>query len=144
MPEPQDIAQTADGNGQPCPPSFEQALDELEQIVHQLEEGDVGLAAGLEHYEKGIGLLKQCYALLERAERRIELLSGVDAAGNPITEPLADETMSLEEKSQNRARRRTKPKTKPVADDRADEVGRMVDEVPDSAEIRFDEPGSLF
>ena len=32
-------------------------------------------------------LLKQCYELLERAERRIELLCGVDADGNPITEP---------------------------------------------------------
>ncbi len=136
----------ADGNGQPCPPSFEQALDELEQIVHQLEEGDIGLAAGLEHYEKGIGLLKQCYSLLERAERRIELLSGVDAAGNPITEPLADETMSLEEKSQNRARRRAKPKTKADVDSNvgAGDTRRIADEPADSADIRFDGPGSLF
>ncbi|HQU44917.1 MAG TPA: exodeoxyribonuclease VII small subunit, partial [Pirellulales bacterium] len=88
-------------SSEPCPPSFEQALEQLEHIVHQLEEGEIGLAEALDHYEKGIGLLKQCYGLLERAERRIELLSGVDAAGNPITQPFSDDgAMSLDEKSQ--------------------------------------------
>ncbi len=35
-------------------------------------------------------LLRRCHDLLQRAERRIELLSGVDAEGNPITTPLED------------------------------------------------------
>ena len=133
MEQPLDTA----ADGQPCPPGFEQALDELEQIVHQLEEGEIGLAAALDHYEKGIGLLKQCYGLLERAERRIELLSGVDASGKPITEPFGDDgSLSLDEKSQNRGRRRTRPEAKVALRDR-----------PESAElpqVRVDEPGSLF
>jgi len=92
-----------------CPPSFEQALVQLEQIVRQLEDGEIGLAESLSHYEQGVKLLKQCYGLLERAERRIELVSGIDAEGHPIAEPFDDEsTLALEAKSQPRTRRRNK------------------------------------
>ena len=42
-----------------------------------------GLNESLERYEEGVKLLRQSYELLQRAERRIELLSGVDAEGNP-------------------------------------------------------------
>jgi exodeoxyribonuclease VII small subunit len=65
--------------------SFEEALSSLEQIVQELEEGKLGLAESLSRYEQGVNLLKQCHQQLERAERRIELLTGVDAAGNPVT-----------------------------------------------------------
>ena len=47
------------------PPSFEQALASLEQIVHDLEEGRLGLAESLARYEEGVKLLKQCHGLLE-------------------------------------------------------------------------------
>jgi len=97
----------------PCPPSFEQALVQLEQIVHRLEDGEVGLAEALSHYEQGVKLLKQCYGLLQRAERRIELLSGVDAEGNPVTAPFDDEaSLALEEQAQSPGRRRAR-KTEP-------------------------------
>ncbi|MEX0711022.1 MAG: exodeoxyribonuclease VII small subunit [Pirellulales bacterium] len=79
----------------PCPPSFEEALARLEAIVELLEEGEIGLADALARYEEGVALLKQCYGLLEHAERRIELLSGVDAQGNPITAPF-DDSASLD------------------------------------------------
>lgn len=129
------------GGGQPCPPSFEQALEQLEHLVHQLEEGDIGLAEALDHYEKGIGLLKQCYGLLERAERRIELLSGIDAAGNPITEPFADDgEQSLEEKSQNRGRR-----AKPAGAKQAGHKAKPNSaEIAESAQTRMDATGGLF
>jgi exodeoxyribonuclease VII small subunit len=71
-------------------PRFEDALKRLEEIVHALEEGDLGLNDSLQHYEEGVKLLRQSYDLLQRAERRIELLSGVDAEGNPITQPFDD------------------------------------------------------
>ncbi len=74
----------------PDQPGFEQSLKRLEEIVHLLEEGDVGLNEALERYEEGVKLLRQAYDLLQRAERRIELLSGVDAEGNPITQPFDD------------------------------------------------------
>ena len=71
-------------------PSFEDALKRLEEIVHALEEGELGLNEAMERYEEGVKLLRQSYELLQRAERRIELLSGVDAEGNPITQPFDD------------------------------------------------------
>jgi exodeoxyribonuclease VII small subunit len=71
--------------------SFEQALAKLEQCVQQLEDGQIGLEQALTCYEEGVGLLKQCYGLLQEAEKRIQVLSGVDDKGQPITRPLADE-----------------------------------------------------
>lgn len=78
------------------PLAFEDALTRLEQIVHVLEEGDIGLNESLEKYEEGVKLLRQSYDLLEKAERRIELLSGVDAEGNPVTEPF-DDTATIDQ-----------------------------------------------
>jgi len=71
-------------------PTFEEALQRLEEIVHLLEEGEIGLNEALARYEEGVKLLRQLYDLLQRAERRIELLSGVDAEGNPVTKPFDD------------------------------------------------------
>lgn len=71
-------------------PTFESALSRIEAIVHELEEGQTGLADSLARYEEAVRLLKQCYGLLENAERKIELLVGFDAAGNVVTEPFDD------------------------------------------------------
>jgi exodeoxyribonuclease VII small subunit len=96
------------------PPSFEEALAELEAIVHALEDGQLGLAESLGRYERGVNLLRQCYVLLEGAERRIEILSGLDAQGNPITQPLADtSSLTLDEKVQQRSRRRSAAPNRP-------------------------------
>jgi exodeoxyribonuclease VII small subunit len=74
-------------SGEAAPRSFEHSLTELEQIVRQLEEGQLGLADSLARYEQGVKRLKECYELLERAERRIELLERVGADGEPVTRP---------------------------------------------------------
>jgi exodeoxyribonuclease VII small subunit len=71
-------------------PDFERSLARVDEIVHLLEGGELGLDEALTRYEEGVKLLRESYALLERAERRIELLSGVDAEGNPVTRPLED------------------------------------------------------
>lgn len=89
-------------------PSFEASLNELESIVAELEGGKLGLSDALARYEQGVKHLKTCQQWLQQAERKIELLSGVDAQGNPITEPLDDQQFdSLEEKAAARGRRRT-------------------------------------
>ena len=67
--------------------TFEQSLAELDRIVRDLEDGQLGLEDALSRYEAGIGLLKRCYAQLRRAEQRIVQLTGVDALGQPITQP---------------------------------------------------------
>ncbi len=65
------------------PLSFESALKRLEEIVHLLEEGDIGLSESLERYEEGVKLLRQSYDLLQRAERRIEILERRRCRGEP-------------------------------------------------------------
>ena len=75
-------------------PRFEESLARLEKIVHALEEGDLDLADSLGRYEEGMGLLRRCYDILKGAEQRIELLTGMDADGNPITRPLDEPAAS--------------------------------------------------
>jgi exodeoxyribonuclease VII small subunit len=88
--------------------TFEQALAAVEKIVHELEEGQTGLAESLGKYEEGVKLLRRCYGLLEGAERRIELVSGVDAQGNPVTKPYKDQaTIEADPQEQRRSRRRS-------------------------------------
>lgn len=67
---------------------FEDALSEVEQIVAELEAGDLGLTESLGQYEVGVRRLKQCHAMLAEAEQRVSVLAGFDADGNPVTEPL--------------------------------------------------------
>jgi exodeoxyribonuclease VII small subunit len=55
-------------------PTFEQALQQLEQIVQKLEKGDLALEESLKLYEEGIRLSRLCHAKLEEAEGKIELL----------------------------------------------------------------------
>ncbi len=71
-------------------PSFEQTLHRLEEIVTLLEEGKIGLDEALARYEEGVGLLRKAYQLLDGAQRRISLLSGVDSEGSPILRPMED------------------------------------------------------
>ena len=91
-----------------CVASFEESLEELEKIVAELESGKLGLSDALARYEEGVKHLKGCQQLLERAERKIELLSGVDADGNPMTQPFEETNIeALEAKAAARGQRRT-------------------------------------
>ena len=76
--------------------TFEQALAELERIVHDMEDGQVGLEESLARYEKGIALLKRCYGQLRQAEQKILLLTGVDAEEKPVSRPF-EHTASTEQ-----------------------------------------------
>jgi exodeoxyribonuclease VII small subunit len=62
--------------------SFEQALQQLEAIVQQLEKGQVPLEESIAFYEKGTALKAHCEAKLRDAEARIEkIVTG--SAGTP-------------------------------------------------------------
>jgi exodeoxyribonuclease VII small subunit len=54
--------------------TFETSLEALEQIVRQLESGDLPLEKSLELFEQGIKLSRECQDRLSQAERRIEVL----------------------------------------------------------------------
>jgi exodeoxyribonuclease VII small subunit len=108
---------------------FEDSLSELESVVTELESGELSLADALARYEHGVKHLTMCQRLLERAERRIELLSGVDANGNPITRPFDDaESASLEEKAHSRGQRRSSDSKRSTG--KISATGHNVDEPP--------------
>ena len=53
---------------------FEQYLQEVEQAVKSLEGGKLGLEESIDRYEQGIKALRECYSILERAEKKIQML----------------------------------------------------------------------
>lgn len=54
--------------------SFEEALRALEQVVRQLESGEVPLDQSISLYERGEELRKACQARLDAAQARIEAI----------------------------------------------------------------------
>lgn len=115
--------------------SFEQALAALEQIVRDLEDGRLGLAESLTRYEQGVKMLKNCYVQLETAERRIELLTGIDAAGNAVVAPFDDAATLSGDNAESQPRSR-----------RSNSTHNSRSELASRAPVRpaMDEPGSLF
>lgn len=68
--------------------SFEQAMAELEQVVTQLERGDVALEESIKLYERGAELKQRCEAKLKEAEEKVAAIT-LDADGAPTgTTPL--------------------------------------------------------
>lgn len=51
--------------------TFEESLNELEEIVQKLERGDVPLEEALEFFQQGMMLSKQCQETLEKAEKTL-------------------------------------------------------------------------
>jgi exodeoxyribonuclease VII small subunit len=90
--------------------TFEHSLAELEAIVHDLEEGQLGLAEALARYEQGVQHLQHCYRLLEGAERKIELLTGVRDDGTAITQPFDESAETLAESAGRRRRGKAPPR----------------------------------
>ncbi len=77
----------AEGNSDISQMSFEQALGALEEIVQQLETGNVPLDQSITLYEKGEALRQHCQARLDSAQARIEKIV-TDREGNPTgTQP---------------------------------------------------------
>lgn len=61
--------------------TFEQSLGRLEEIVKQMERGDVPLEQALSLFEEGTGLVSACTKLLDEAELKVvQLTKGADGA----------------------------------------------------------------
>lgn len=58
------------------PASFEDAMEELEQLVARMEAGELPLEASLAAYQRGSELVKYCAAQLERVEKQVKVLEG--------------------------------------------------------------------
>jgi exodeoxyribonuclease VII small subunit len=55
--------------------NFEGSLDSLEGIVRELESGELDLEKSLEKFEQGVVLFKDCKTLLDKAEKKISVLT---------------------------------------------------------------------
>ena len=51
--------------------TYEQAIERLEEIINQIEEGTVGLEDSITSYRYGTELIKRCKTILETAEQEI-------------------------------------------------------------------------
>jgi len=70
---------------------FETALARLEELVQELEKGDLPLEQSLRLFEEGIKLSRICNKCLEDAERKVEILLK-DKDGNITAEPFEEES----------------------------------------------------
>jgi exodeoxyribonuclease VII small subunit len=66
--------QTASAKSQALPPSYEAGLKELEQLVANLESGQMPLADLLQAYQRGAFLLNHCRGQLQAVEEQIQVL----------------------------------------------------------------------
>ena len=76
------------------PPRFDDILARLRALVERLEGGNLPLEDGLRFFEEGMELCRQGAAVLDKAEKRVEVLL-TNAAGDtttaPLDEPAGDE-----------------------------------------------------
>ena len=54
--------------------TFEENMEELEQIVKELEEGKLNLDKSVEKFEEGMKISKTCNEMLENAEKKVTIL----------------------------------------------------------------------
>ncbi|MEE9584337.1 MAG: exodeoxyribonuclease VII small subunit [Candidatus Brocadiales bacterium] len=70
---------------------FEEALRQLEEIVGELEKGELSLDESLAKYEDGIKIYRMCLELLEGAEERLKMFTR-DEKGRLLVKDLSQET----------------------------------------------------
>lgn len=56
------------------PVNFEAALEELEELVERMEDGDLSLEESLAAFEKGVRIARDCQDALKQAEQRVQVL----------------------------------------------------------------------
>ena len=65
--------------------SFEASIQELEEIVAKLENGEESLEESLKLFEKGTKLASSCYQTLEKAEQKITELSKLEEDSQAVS-----------------------------------------------------------
>ncbi|MGD2186249.1 MAG: exodeoxyribonuclease VII small subunit, partial [Desulfobacterales bacterium] len=66
--------------------TFEQAMKQLEQIVQELENGDLPLEKAIKKFEEGMKLTKLCSEKLDETEKKISILLE-NAEGRVVERP---------------------------------------------------------
>lgn len=68
---------------------FEEAMEELEKLVEQMERGELSLEESLKSFERGIKLTRTCQQALQDAEQKVQIL--LEKNGQQSPEPFNDE-----------------------------------------------------
>ena len=68
---------------------FEDSLAELEELVEQMEQGDISLDESLKSFERGIKLTRTCQKSLQEAEQKVQIL--LEKNGQQTLEPFTDD-----------------------------------------------------
>ena len=68
-------------------PSFETALERLQQMVKKMESGELSLEDALKHFEEGVRLARVCQDHLSVAEQRVEVLMKAGEGEKPDLKP---------------------------------------------------------
>jgi len=76
--------------------TFEEAMKQLEQIVQELESGDLPLEKAILKYEEGVRLSRFCSEKLDETEKRITILQNQE--GNVLEKPFMQKNESEEDK----------------------------------------------
>jgi exodeoxyribonuclease VII small subunit len=63
--------------------SFEDALSQLEEVIHRMETGESPLESLVENYQSGVRLLKLCRSKIELAEMRVKEVTAKDGKLSP-------------------------------------------------------------
>jgi len=67
--------------------TYEQAVEALEEIIEQIEEGTIGIEESVEAYRRGTALIRRCRAVLDKAEQEIRTLEASADGGDAEPEP---------------------------------------------------------
>ncbi len=105
---------------------FEQAFQQLEQLVKNMESDRLPLDQLVEHYERGNRLLKTCQKRIQEAEQRIEQIANGKAGGLETFDPSAQaasppQAATAAAPSEQPARRAAR-KTEPASGEASDEI----------------------
>lgn len=65
-------------------PSFEESYAQLEEVVRQLERGELTLDESMALFEKGIKLAQLCEAKLDKAEQKVSQLVGIGSDASDL------------------------------------------------------------
>ena len=64
--------------------NFEKSMENLENIVTELEKGELNLDESVKKFEEGMKIAKQCNNILENAEKKITIEKNGDFEEKPF------------------------------------------------------------
>lgn len=76
--------------------TFEKSIQKLEEIVQELESGDLPLEKAIQRFEEGMKLSKQCSNMLDETEKKITVLVQ-EMDGNISEKPLANDANDIKD-----------------------------------------------